>query len=141
MVTCSTARDPQHVSNRPSGDATAKPLATVVGSGSGGQVSSATGIWRASHVSFGSNGKNVPLEIRVTLVPRGIRLEIPEVLKLPGGKTLDLLPIDARTYRATDSTGHVTTFRVLGPQRADFTVTGAGGTGPVTFQLDQHAPL
>ncbi|HEY2065095.1 MAG TPA: hypothetical protein VGG84_03995 [Gemmatimonadaceae bacterium] len=141
VATCTTVRDPQPPPRQSPDNTPPHPSPTIATSQLADQVVAASGVWRASHVVFGGNGGNVPLEIRVIPLPRGVRLEIPEVLKLPGGQTVDLMPIDARTYRATDAAGHVTTFRVLGPQRADLIVTGNGGSGAVTFQLDQHAPL
>jgi hypothetical protein len=61
------------------------------------------------------------------------------VLGLPGGHAFDLQQVARRVYRAADRVGRLVTFRV-GRNRAELLVTGAGGSGLVTYQFDEHEP-
>jgi hypothetical protein len=101
------------------------------------EQASVLGLWRATGVAFESHGKRTLLEARVTAAPSGIHLVVPAVLGLPGGTAFDLARAAPMVYRATDRAGRITTFRVVG-DRAELLVTGADGTGLVTYQFDEH---
>jgi hypothetical protein len=95
------------------------------------------GVWRATGVAFESHGQRTLLEVRVTAAPNGIHIVVSAVMRLPGGTAFDLVRVAPLVYRATDRAGRITTFRVVG-DRAELLVTGADGTGLVTYQFDEH---
>jgi hypothetical protein len=95
------------------------------------------GVWRATGVAFESHGQRTLLEVRVTAAPSGVHIVVPAVMGLPGGSAFDLARVAPMVYRATDRAGRITTFRVVG-DRAELLVTGADGTGLVTYQFDEH---
>jgi hypothetical protein len=137
LMTCRTTHDPPapvRAAGNARSNATALPRATELQLAPDDAV---LGVWRASGVRFESRGRRTSLEVRVTAIPRGIHLEVPTILGLPGGHWFDLRQVGPRVYRATDRVGRVTTFHVDG-DRAELVVTGAGGAGVVTYQFDEH---
>jgi hypothetical protein len=139
LRTCTTKWTPQPAPDRAAADTRSRAAVESQRAELPASDSEVFGVWRASGVRFESHGQSTLLEVHVTPIPGGIHLETPIALDLPGGHAFDLQPAGAMTFRATDRVGRVVTFRVVA-HRAELSVTGPGGSGAVTYQLDQHEP-
>jgi hypothetical protein len=136
LVTCRTVHEPTPA--RAPRDSRVHDAARSLSAAPAEQSVDVLGVWRATGVRFESDGRSTALEVRVTPRSRGIRLETPGALGIPGGSVFDLQPVTPTMFRGTDRAGRVTTFRVDGPRRAELSLTGAGRSGVVTYQFDEH---
>ena len=137
FMTCSTTYTPAPTPARTPRPAASPSVAWLLAAELLEEDEAVLGTWRAAGVAFESHGHRTLLEVRVTAARGGIHLDVPAVLGLPGGTAYDLARVAPKVYRATDRAGRITTFRVVG-ERAELIVTGADGTGLVTFQFDEH---
>ena len=94
------------------------------------------GHWVASGVSFQSGSTAHPFAIDVKRVGDKIQVTVPSELKLAGGQVYILARAGDRIFRHIDDAGRIVELSLASTTRATLLVTGSGGDGRITWQLE-----
>lgn len=101
------------------------------------ELDQAAGHWVAANVSFQSGNSAHPFAIDVQRVGDKIQLTVPSELNLAGGQVYILARSGDRIFRHVDDAGRIVELSLANATRAMLLVTGSGGDGRITWQLQR----
>lgn len=96
-----------------------------------------TGHWTAAGVTFQSGEAAHAFAVELKRVGDQLEATLPAELKLAGGQVYLLGRVGPGVFRHVDEAGRTIEFVLTGRDRASLLVTGSGGDGRVTWQLNR----